>query len=772
MSRRHFAWRDPARKTPEEATVRLSRSFILPALVLALLFGTVATASAQQNPQPTPVSSSQTFTGIVVDQDGRPLPRVYVTVVNQDVGGFTGEDGRFAFDGTAPAGCDLRVALTGFVAQTRPCPRPASDPLRIVLTSAAIGEYVVVSATRTEAPLGQVGASATVFTADDLERKQMPLVADLLRQTTGATVIRNGGPGAVTSLFVRGGESDYNKVMLDGVPLNEPGGTFYFNNLTTENLDRVEVVRGAFSSLFGSDAMSSVVQLFTRRPEPNARQQPRGSVQFDGGSYDTMHFNAGVSGASERIDYSGGVARFTSDNRVPNSRLENTTLSGTVGFALGRTATLRAVGRGELEHTGTPGQTAFGRPDEDAFFERHDGVGGVTFDQQLTRDVLQRASYSLAASNQTSTNLVLDPPYTGAFAGHTAQYESSDFLFDNLTELQRHRASYQMDWRVARSRSAGDHLVTALADWDGERATLTDRQNATATKASRNNTGVSVQDQIVWPRLFITGGLRIESNDSFGTETVPRATAVFVAHPSSGRFGETRVKAGFGTGVKEPTISESYSLSFFARGNPDLKPERSRSAEVGVDQRFADDRAKVEVTYFDNRYEDLIWTETTDFTTFAGQYFNLVGLYRAKGVELGTEVAPAPAIRVRAGYTFLDSVIVESTAQTVVFEVGQWAFRRPRHSGFVGVGFVWSRVTADLTGVFTGRFVDSDFFLFDPPITEIPAHNTWDASVTVKIARQLSGVLVISNLTDRDYMEPVGYQPLQRVVRAGVRVGF
>jgi outer membrane receptor protein involved in Fe transport len=171
-------------------------------------------------------------------------------------------------------------------------------------------------------------------------------------------VIRNGGPGAVTSLFVRGGESDYNKVLLDGVPLNEPGGNFYFNNLTTENLERVEIVRGAYSSLFGTDAMASVVQLFTRRPEPGAHP-PHVTAQFDGGTYDTFHLNTAVSGATDRVDYSLGAARYTTDNRVPNSRLENTTLSANVGVAVGKAATLRAIARGELEHVGTPGQTAW-----------------------------------------------------------------------------------------------------------------------------------------------------------------------------------------------------------------------------------------------------------------------------------------------------------------------------------------------------------------------------------------------------------------------------
>src|SRR5438034_300993 len=128
-------------------------------------------------------------------------------------------------------------------------------------------EDVVVTATRTAAPSDQVGASVSTFTADELQRRDTSLVSDLLRTAPGAMVVQSGAPGAVTSLFVRGGESNYNKVLLDGIPLNEPGGSFYFSNLTTENLDRVEVVRGAYSSLFGSDAMGSVIQLFTKRAD-------------------------------------------------------------------------------------------------------------------------------------------------------------------------------------------------------------------------------------------------------------------------------------------------------------------------------------------------------------------------------------------------------------------------------------------------------------------------------------------------------------------------
>jgi vitamin B12 transporter len=628
---------------------------------------------------------------------------------------------------------------------------------------------VIVTATRTEAPAGQVSASATVFTVEDLERRQTPLLADLVAATPGAMVVRSGGPGALTSLFVRGGESDYNKVLVDGIPLNEPGGIFYFNNLTTEHLDRVEIVRGAYSSLFGSDAMASVIQLFTRRADGVARR-PRGSVQIDGGTYGTFHGSAGVSGATARWDYSAGVARFSSDNRVPNSDLDSTTLSGNLGFRLNETAVLRLVGRGELERVGTPGPTAFGRPDLDAFFDRDDVAVGVTFEQTLRPSFRHRAAYSLATSTQTSTNLEADPPYTAVYEGRTAIFETRDFLNDSHGDLRRHHASYQADLRVARS-SSGDHRLTLVADWDGERATQENRLVRTTTSNTRDNFGFAAQHQMLWPRVFATIGARVEHNDSFGTEAVPRATLVYVARSAAGRLGETRLKVAAGTGIKEPTMLESFSVSPFFRGNPALQPERSRSVEAGIDQRFAGDRGKVDLTWFDNRFRDIISLRTNPLT-FEAQYFN-VGETHARGMELGVEAALHPAVRTRGSYTLLDSSIVETTSpENVLFAPGRWAFRRPRHSGSVGATIQAARLTADLNGVFVGRFVDSDFGLFDPVLTDSPGHTLWDARLSLRLTPRVSGILAIDNLTDVDFSEPFGYQPLGRTVRAGVRVTF
>lgn len=709
--------------------------------------------------------------GQVVDPAGRPIPRAYVRVLSQSgaeiSAGFTNESGQFALE--SDPSCRVEVSLTGFQTATTSC--SANPLLQIALAVTPIRESVIVSATRTAAPLGQVGASATIFTEEDLDREQQPLLADLLVGTPGAAVLRSGGPGTVTSLFVRGGESDYNKVLLDGVPLNEPGGGFYLNNLSTENLERVEVVRGAYSSLFGSDAMSSVVQLFTKHGNGQA-QRPQASAQVDGGTYGTLHASASVHGATSRLDYSAGAARLDSDNRVPNSALENTTLSGSLGITLGSATTLRAVARAEREHVGTPGTTAFGRPDLDAFFERHDAIGSLILDQQITPRVRQRASYSLAASNQQSTNLLEDRPYIASFDGRVGMYESTDFLSDTVNEYRRHHASYQADLHLSTSASRGDQTLTLLADWDGERLTAIDRLSPANTRNARNNFGVAAQHQMLWRRLFITVGGRLEQNESFGTAFTPRGSVVYVVRQGSNAIGDTRIKAGAGIGVKEPTLAESFSLSPYALGNPRLDAERSRSAEVGIDQRFAHDRARVELTYFDNRFTDVVQLITTNPATFEGQYFN-TGAERARGLELGAEVAPTATIRARAGYTFLDGRVVESAFPTdIVFGLGNELFRRPRHSGSVGVTARWHRIEADVNGAFIGKFVDSDFFLFDVPLTENPGHTIWNTRVSLTLTRRVTGLLMIDNLTNQDYSEPFGYQPLLRAVRAGLRVGF
>ena len=708
-------------------------------------------------------SAAGPISGVVVDPAGRAVPRAVVQILAADgttaATLLTDADGSFRV-ASGPDGCRVHVSLPGFQPATAAC---SSTPLRVALGLAPVSEAIVVSATRTEAPAGQVAASVTVFDAADIERKQQPLLADLLREAPGTMIARTGGLGTVTSLFVRGGESNYTKVLLDGVPLNEPGGAFNLSNVSTENLERIEFVRGANSALYGSDAMTGVIQLFTRR---GTTSKPQATVRFEGGSFSTARGSAGVAGKAGDVEYSGEIAGQTTDNEAPNNRFRDMTFSGSVGGDVGHGATLRAIGRVQRSKTGTPGQVAFGRPDMDAFYKRHDQTWGVSFDQ-ATGALRQRATYGLALSDQASTNLLLDPPYTPSFEGRTAPFEFSDFAFDSRTDLTRHHASYQFDGTI-NANGFGTHVETALVDWEGERATLSDALAGTSVPASRDNVGFTLQHQAMWPRVFVTGGVRIEHNDSFGTATVPRVAAAWYLRPGGGAVGATRVHASAGKGIKEPTIQQSFSPNPFFLGNPELEPERSRAADVGIEQRLAHDRVRVDLTWFDNEYRNIIATRTISFSPFTSQYFN-IGLTEARGAELTGDVALVSGFRVKGGYTFTDSEILESTSTSPVFKAGNWAFRRPRHSGFVDIAWLGSRATIDLSGSLVGRRVDSDFSSLVPPITENERFGLWGLRGSVQIAHALAVTGAIDNLTGSDHMDPLGFPVLGRAARIGLR---
>ncbi|MFQ5694542.1 MAG: TonB-dependent receptor plug domain-containing protein, partial [Terriglobia bacterium] len=556
-----------------------------------------------------PAQVSGTLAGVILDPNREPLPRVTVRLLDttgtEVARTLSDRHGRFAFENLVARQYTLTTSLVGFATITQEA--VSGTHIELLLPLAPVREQIVVTATRTEAPTGQLGATHTVVSADEMRNRQVIPVHEAVRPVAGVAVVRSGGVGSTTSIFVRGGELDHNKVLLDGVVLNDPGGSFFFDNLTAENLERVEVVRGPQSALFGSDAMASVIQVFTRRGRSETLR-PRFFLSGEGGNNDTWRTRAGVSGAAGRVDYSFQWARLSTDNREPNNVFHNASLSGNVGVALRRTTTLRFTLRGELGRVGTPGPTAFERADRDAFFRRRDAAFGVTLVDQTARWWEQRLLYSFTKSRQVSRNLVADPPFVPMFEGRSAPFAFFDFPLDFLNDNRRHRISYQSDWRAGGvGRRAGRHVVTFAFEWDREQGAFGDRLfGALPVEAQRDNLGWTFQHQALWGRLFLTNGVRVEDNNSFGVSLVPRSSLAFFLRQSSGAVGTTKLKFNFGLGIKEPTLVESFSPSPFFLGNAELAPERVRSFDLGVEQRFWWDRAKLEVNWFDNRFRDLI----------------------------------------------------------------------------------------------------------------------------------------------------------------------
>jgi len=629
-------------------------------------------------------------------------------------------------------------------------------------TPVTIHESVVVTATGREMPESKVGASVTVLDREQIEQRHALSTIDLLRTMPGIVAVRSGGVGNLTGVYVRGGESTYNKVLLDGMPLNEPGGSFNFASLSPENIERIEVLRGAHSALFGSDAMASVIHLFSVRPETG---RPQVHLTVDGGTYNTAHLAAGVGARTNGVEYSVFGSRLQTDNREPNNKNRTATVSGSVTRLLPSGASMRFLGRGEFGRTGAPGTTAFGRPDMDAFFRHRDGsvLGG--WNQPIGSRVTQQASYSYIMAKYRSTNLVTDPAYTPRFGDLVAAFPSSDFLYDSETELERHHFEYRADAVVGRNQ-----VLTAGFAYDGERGILTNhRSTAAPQRPERNNTGTTVQYEASADRVSVVGGIRFENNGSFGFYAAPRVAVSWLAYAGDGGLGATRLRTSVGRGIKEPLFIQSYSPSPSFLGNPDLAPERSRGFDVGLEQRFARDRAAIDVTYFANHFDDLISLGPLDPVTFNAQYEN-IGETRASGLELAGTAIAVGGLRFGGAYTFLDSKVIRSISSSPIFAPGRQLYRRPRHSGSLQASYSRNRVSLSLGGVFIGSRVDSDFNF--PTLTSNDGYAAWNASGEVRMARRTVAFVTIENLADRDYMEPLGYRGLGRAVRAGIRARF
>jgi vitamin B12 transporter len=709
--------------------------------------------------------------GVVSDVSGAPLGRVPVRLVDAtgatQATALTNAAGIFVLPVTCGT-CRIVAALPGFV--TTEAAPVSSGVTRLVLAVAPIHESVVVTATRDSAPTSQVGASVTVFDAAAIERRGDTLVGDILRQAPGAAVVQNGGRGNVTSLFVRGGENSYTKVLLDGIPLNEPGGSFNFGGLTAGHFERIELVRGAQSAVFGSDAMSGVLQLVTMRGRNGAR--PSVAMNVTGGGYGSQQMAASLSGGTTRLDYSAHVSRNQTDNRAPNNRLESHTISLSAGAVLTPDLSLRFVGRIEDGAVGAPGQTAFGRADMDSGFTQTHAIGGLTLEHR-TPLVTQRVTYALAASEQRSTNLLLDAPYTPTYEGRTAPFEFSDFSYDTGSRFRRHHAGYQGDLRLSHGGTlSGVEILTVAVDWDGQRGTLSDFLSDDATSPSRDNFGATVQHQHVSGRLAVTTGLRFEHNASFGNSVVPRFSAAVLVRNGGTAIGVTKLKGNAGAGIKEPTLRQSFSLSPFDLGNPDLKAEESRTFDIGFEQRFFADRAKVEVVWFDNAFTNQISTRTISFSPYTAQYIN-VGRTEARGFEIVAEGVISSGVRVVAGHTFVASRIIDASSEfSEAMAAGQWALRRPRHSGNAQLVVDRGRLSVDVGASWIGRRNDSDFSSLVPAITAADGHTLWRGQVAWRLTGETRVFVRAENLTDVEYMEPIGYPAWRRTLHAGLRVKF
>jgi vitamin B12 transporter len=718
---------------------------------LIALLAAAAVSSPASAPEPGFVA------GRVLAQDGRPLVQVVVTLAGPETRTVvSGPEGRFRLElppGEYAASADapgLRVARDRVVVVA------GEQALDVTLEPAPVHERVIVAATRGEALPSTLGIATFVLDRGRIEERAAPALLDLLREAPGLDVARTGGVGAQGSAFVRGGESRFARILVDGVPVNQPGGLYDFGAALPFELERVEISRGAASSLYGTDALAGVVHLVTRQ----AGEALELRAAAEAGSFDWRRGQAGASGRSGRFDWSLGVEHLRTDNEVENNAFEETSAALSAGATLGEATTARLVVRGFDSELGTPGQTAYGRPDLDASFERSDLVAGLEL-----RTLRGRASHALRAGLATTDQLSLNPEDSGAYVPTDGEHVGSFTVYDfpnpdgYQNDTSRLSAGYQLEAQ------AGRHLLSGGLDVEHETGALGSRAED-LLEPSRTNYGVYAQDRfVIGRRSYLTLGGRIERNDSYGTRAVPRAALAVRL-----REGEdaTTLRVSGGAGIKEPDFFQSYGVSFYAQGNPDLEPERSRTFDAGVEQRLFRGHLRAEATAFHHDYFDQIAYQIVDFGTFEGSYVNL-GRTRARGVELELEAAPSSQVSFAAEYTYLDGEILESgSAFDPVYAEGQALLRRPKHSGSLSARGRAGRVSGGLSLILVGTRADSDFLGLG--LTENDGYARIDARLRVDLGHGLEAFVVGENLADAEYQEALGYPALGRSLRAGLRL--
>ena len=593
---------------------------------------------------------------------------------------------------------------------------------------------VVVSASAEPATIENTAALVNIVTREEIDQRGAIWLTPLTQGIPGISFSQLGPMGGSTTFFLDGGNSNYTKVLIDGVPVNQPGGLVDLSNFSLEGIDKIEVVHGATSVLYGSDAMTGVLQIFTHRGNTS---EPVLELNADGGTFNTQHTSGQLSGMLGAFDYSAGAAYFDSDGQGPDNYFRDTNLWGNFGWKLSDTDTLRLTLRNSSSDAGQPGQTALG-PD---FFVPGQHTVLHNFSSGLTWD-FQTGNWQHQIIGFESRDYSLDVGPFGSFPSdfnRAGLNEQSSYLFPN-----------------------GGVSVGYFFEVENG-----------GTTARHNQAGYVEAHYQVAHRLTMIAGVRIDGNGFYGVRAVPRVGAAYALRYGAGFWGSTRLRASYGLGIKEP---ESLPPDC----SPQLDPERSRTVDVGFDQVLASDRVRFSATAFFNRFQDIVSfasvTNNPNCPAFDGSFFN-TDLARANGINSTVQAKPLHWLNIVGNYTYDDSKVLKTTNPLMdpALAQGNRLFKRPLNSAslIANAHFRWANIS--MAGYYVGRRTDSDFdsvrvgdMCTGPCITSDPSYVRWDAATTVPVARGLSAIAQVQNLFDRKYQDAVGYPALGRGYRVGI----
>jgi vitamin B12 transporter len=755
--------------------IRLLLFLALPAVLLSISFS----VQAQNN------SSDAHLFGTLLDSSGAGVPNVHVTA--QLEGGknaqlwkaISSTDGAYSLS-VPPGRYHVSFERSPFVARDFTVDLSANQQrqLDLHLELEPLNSNVIVTAEAEPTLIDQTTAPVSVITRQEINERQLVGLADALLFAPGIAIGRTGPEGGTASVFLNGGNSNFTKVLVDGAPINPPGAAVDFSSLTLDNIDKVEIVRGAESAIYGTDAVSGVIQLFTHRGETRV---PEFSIYGEGGTFGSGRGGVQLSGVLGAFDYSVAGSYFEADGQGPNDGFLNRTLSGNFGYALSDTNQLRLTLRNNDSDAGIPGQTVFEPPSLHQRYTQHLFSSSARWDfatgKHWRHQISGAESYTWQHNdNPLQSFFATDPnafcPQTNPAAVPTAEF--CDFTGESRFQYNRANVTAQTSYLIS------NFGVTAGYEYEVENAFLT---SINVPHARRNNQAGFLDFRYrPHPRASLNFGGRAEANANFGTRVVPRAGASLVLLYGKGVRGDTIFRIFYGQGIKEPRFDQIYGDNFGDFGNPSLKPEASKTWTAGVEQRLLDDHVRLTAEYFSSRFYDIITfafcSSTNNFCNLTspvvpsgfGYFFN-TDIARARGLNLTGQTRFTRWLNLAGNYTYDDSLVIKASNPFDPTELpGNRLLRRPPNSGSLTLNAAFRRLNVTLGGYFTGVRTDSDFLGLG--LKSNPGYARFDLSGSYRVSHGVTFYARATNLFDKQYQDALGYPALGRDMRAGVLYTF
>jgi vitamin B12 transporter len=610
-------------------------------------------------------------------------------------------------------------------------------------------DEIVVTATRVETPVEEVASSISIVTSKDIEDKKEPIVLDVLRGLPGVDVTQTGGLGKASSIYIRGANPEHTLVMIDGMEVNDVmhfGRLYDFADLSVDNIERVEVLRGPQSTLYGSGAIGGVINIITKK----GSGKPKFFVAGEGGSYNTYRESAGLEGSIKSFYYSLGSSHINSkgissanrrDGNIETDGYDNTSFSSRFGFTVGKNVNTDFVvhyikARADIDNGGGPG----GDDINNIYRATQLLLKGKTDITLFEGKWIQSIEFATNTNDRAYFNPVdFQHPVDAERASYKGRLDKIGWQH----VVEAHRTN-TLTFGVEYKEEKGKSDYCWINAW-GTGTTL-------FPEKSVHNTGYYIQDQVkLGEQFFGTVGIRLDDHSEIGSKTTYRiAPAYFIKKTG------TKIRGTYGTGERAPSLYQLYAPAtvWGPVGNTNLKPEESEGWDFGIDQDLFNEKVTLGITYFNNKFKNLI-----DYDNALG-YIN-IGKAGTDGVEFSARIKARDNLTFDLSYTCMD---------TENQDTGESLLRRPKNKFSVDTNYSFSeKGSVNLRVLYTGQRRD---WMPYPSSGIVGGHTVVNIATKYNITRQIQLFGRIENLLNRKYQEVYGYGTPGFSMYGGVKIEF